>query len=235
MNRKIRSELIQFFSEMVTPEREKLFHMVLQNRTKYITVALENFYQSHNASAVMRSCDCFGVHDMHIIENGNEYAVNPDIALGSSKWVNIIKYNQLNENTLVCYQELRKNGYRIVATTPHMGSKMLDDFNLPDGKIALVFGTELEGLSVFALENADEHLRIQMFGFTESFNVSVSASIILYKLTSELRKSGINWELTNDEKQEILLQWLRQSVRRSKKLEIEFLKRNNYSMPKKND
>ena len=226
MDRKIRSKLIQFFSDMVTPERERLFHMVLQNRTKYITVVLENFYQSHNASAVLRSCDCFGVHEMHIIENGNEYSVNPDIALGSSKWVNIIKYNQLNENTSVCYQELRKNGYRIIATTPHMGSKMLDDFNLLNGKIALVFGTELEGLSEFALENADEHLRIPMFGFTESFNVSVSASIILYKLTSKLRKPGINWELTNDEKQEILLQWLRQSVRRSKILENDFLKKN---------
>ena len=226
MNRTIHSELIQFFSDMVTPERERLFHMMLLNRTKYITVALENFYQSHNASAVLRSCDCFGVHDIHIIENGNEYSINPDIALGSSKWVNIIKYKKLDENTSVCYQELRKKGYRIIATTPHMGSKMLDDFNLLNGKIALVFGTELEGLSEFALENADEHLKIPMFGFTESFNVSVSASIILYKLTSELRKSGINWELTNDEKQEILLQWLRRSVKRSKTLEIEFLKKN---------
>lgn len=225
MNKKIRRELIQFFSNMVTPERERLFHTVLQNRTKYITVVLENFYQSHNASAVMRSCDCFGVHDMHIIENGNEYAVNPDIALGSSKWVNIIKYNQLKENTSVCYQELRKKGYRIIAATPHKGAKMLDDFNLLNGKIALVFGTELEGLSEFALKNADEHLRIPMFGFTESFNVSVSASVILYKLTSELRKSGINWELTSDEKQEILLQWLRQSVKQSKVLENEFFKK----------
>jgi len=225
MNRKIRSELIQLFSNMVTPERERLFHMVLQNRTKYITVALENFYQSHNASAVLRSCDCFGVHDIHIIENGNEYSINPDIALGSSKWVNIIKYNKLDENTSVCYQELRKKGYKIIATTPHMGSKMLDNFNLLNGKIALVFGTELEGLSEFALENADEHLKIPMFGFTESFNVSVSASIILYKLTRELRKSSINWELTNDEKQEILLQWLRRSVKRSKTLEIEFFKK----------
>jgi len=225
MNRKIRSELIQLFSNMVTPERERLFHMVLQNRTKYITVALENFYQSHNASAVLRSCDCFGVHDIHIIENGNEYSINPDIALGSSKWVNIIKYNKLDENTSVCYQELRKKGYKIIATTPHMGSKMLDNFNLLNGKIALVFGTELEGLSEFTLENADEHLKIPMFGFTESFNVSVSASIILYKLTRELRKSSINWELTNDEKQEILLQWLRRSVKRSKTLEIEFFKK----------
>lgn len=226
MNRTIRSELIQFFSDMVTPERERLFHVVLQNRTKYITVALENFYQSHNASAVLRSCDCLGVHDIHIIENGNEYSINPDIALGSSKWVNIIKYNKLDENTSVCYQELRKKGYRIIATTPHMGSKMLDNFNLLNGKIALVFGTELEGLSEFALENADEHLKIPMFGFTESFNVSVSASIILYNLIGELRKSGINWELTNDEKQEILLQWLQRSVKRSKILEIEFLKKN---------
>ena len=226
MNRKTRSVLIQFFSDLVTPERERLFHTVLQNRTKYITVVLENFYQSHNASAVLRSCDCLGIHDIHIIENENEYSINPDIALGSSKWVNIIKYNQLDENTSVCYQELRKKGYRIIATTPHMGSKMLDDFSLLNRKTALVFGTELEGLSEFALENADEHLKIPMFGFTESFNVSVSVSIILYKLTSELRKSGVNWKLTDEENQEIMLQWLRQSVKRSKTLEIEFLKRN---------
>ena len=114
MNSEERSGIIQFFSDMVTPDRKKLFHAVLQKRTKYVTVVLENFYQSHNASAVLRSCDCFGVHDVHIIENGNEYAVNPDIALGSSKWVNIIKYNQLEENTSVCYKSLRKKGYKIV-------------------------------------------------------------------------------------------------------------------------
>jgi tRNA (guanosine-2'-O-)-methyltransferase len=215
----MKNQLIEYLSGFVTENRNKLFHNTIQWRTRYITVALENIFQSHNASAVLRSCDCFGIHDVHIIENSNKYDINPDVALGSNKWLNLIKYNKDENNTVVAIQQLREQGYRIVATTPHKNDVTLNDFDLNKGKVALFFGTELKGLSQQALELADEHVKIPMYGFTESFNISVSAAIILHTLTNKLRlEKSVNWQLTENEKEQILLQWYRNSISKAEKI-----------------
>jgi tRNA (guanosine-2'-O-)-methyltransferase len=208
-------ELVEYLSKYVTPERMALFDRVLENRTRYITVALEDIYQPHNASAVLRSMDCFGVQDAHIIENSNEYHVNPDVALGASKWLNLIKYNQGLNNTRDAIHFLKSENYRIVATTPHKKEVELPDFRIDQGKVALLFGTEMRGLSQTALDMSDEFLRIPMYGFTESYNISVSAAIILYQLKEKLKQSSVDWKLTETEKLEIKLEWLRRSIKRS--------------------
>jgi len=217
------SELIDFLKQFVTDNRHELFDQVLENRTKYITIALEDIYQSQNASAVLRTSDCFGLQDIHIIENRNMYDVNPDVALGSSKWLNLIKYNHTENNTLEAINSLREKGYRIVATTPHNDDVNLEDFDLNKGKVALFFGTELNGLSDLMIENADEYLKIPMVGFTESFNISVSAAIILHHLTSKLRRSDINWQLPSAEKEELMIDWLKKTIKMSSMLVEEFL------------
>lgn len=217
--------LIEFLSGFVTPERLATFSKVLDNRTRYITVVLEDLYQSHNASAVLRTCDCFGIQDVHIIENRNSYSISPDVALGSNKWLTLKKYNCTETNTLDALKTLRDADYRIVATTPHHHDTTPDNFDLKKGKTALVFGTELEGLSETAIKEADEYLRIPMFGFTESFNISVAAAITLYQLTSMLRHSGIHWHLTQEEKTDLKLAWLKISVNRSDSLVREFLEK----------
>ncbi|MFP4621526.1 MAG: TrmH family RNA methyltransferase [Bacteroidales bacterium] len=216
-------KLVKYLSEYVTPERLALFETVLEHRTRFITVVLEDIYQPHNASAVLRSMDCFGVQDAHIIENSNEYRVNPDVALGASKWLNLIKYNQSEDNTRSAIHSLRSKNYRIVATTPHKKEVELPDFRIEDGKIALLFGTEMRGLSQIAQDMADEFLSIPMYGFTESFNISVSAAIILYHLKEKLKKSTVDWKLTEEEKQHIKLEWLKGSIKRSDLIIKKFL------------
>src|SRR6185312_4838580 len=105
----IKSELLGHLSQFVTEERKKRFEEVLQNRTRHIAIALEDIYQPHNASAVLRSCDCFGIQDVHIIENENKYTVNPDVALGSEKWLTLQRYN--DEQSLDnCINTLRAKG-----------------------------------------------------------------------------------------------------------------------------
>lgn len=217
--------LIDYLSKFVTEERLKTFDKVLDCRTRYITVVLEDLYQPHNASAVLRSCDCFGIQDVHIVENRNTYSINPDVTLGSNKWLSLKKYNRKESNTLEAYRSLRNRGYRIIATTPHTEDTTLEGFDLDRGKLALVFGTELEGLSEIAIQEADEYMRIPMFGFTESFNISVSAAIILYHLSNRLRNSTIPWELTQKEKTELKLTWLKRSIKKSDNLVREFLAR----------
>lgn len=223
----VRRELIQHLKQFVTDNRLEVFEKVLNNRTRYITVALEDIYQSQNASAVLRTSDCFGLQDIHIIENKNQYNINPDVTLGSSKWLNLKKYNKQENNTIEAINSLRGNGYRIVATTPHSKDVDLENFDLTRGKVALFFGTELQGLSELMIENADEYLKIPMYGFTESFNISVSAAIILHHLTGKLRSSEIDWRMNGDEKEELMFQWLKRTIKSSSMLIQEFLSKKN--------
>ncbi len=221
----MKEELIKYLVENITENRNALFDKVIEDRTRYITVVLEDIYQPHNASAVLRSCDCFGVHDVHIIENRNEFTVSQDVALGSSKWLNINKYSGQENNTRDAIRKLKKQGYRIVATTPHTNDVELYDFDVKKGKAAIVFGTELTGISDIVKEEADEFVRIPMYGFTESFNISVSAALVLQHLAHQIRATNINWQLADDEKTEIKLDWLRSTVKSAPLIEQEFYKR----------
>jgi len=223
-------KLIEHLSQFITDRRVRLFDTLLDQRTRYITLVLEDIYQAHNASAVLRSCECFGIQDVHIIENRNQYRISPDVALGANKWLNLCRYNQLAENTLPAIESLKSKGYRIVATTPHKNDCSLNDFNLHQGKVALLFGSELKGLSPLAMSVADEFVKIPMMGFTESLNISVTAALFIHHLTGRLRKdTSINWALTPEEKQEIKLVWLKNSIKKSALIEKAFLDDQNIS------
>ena len=218
-------ELIEYLSNCLTPERHDLFNRILEQRTRYLTVVLEDIFQPQNASAVLRTVDCFGLHDVHVIENRNNFNVDREVAMGASKWLNVKKYYEEENNSLAAIRNLREQGYRIVATTPHKGDTNLEDFDLSEGKTALFFGTELTGISDIVKDEADEFLKIPMHGFTESFNISVSAAIILHHLTLQLRSiPGINWRLSDDEKAEIKLSWVRRTLKRSELLEERYHK-----------
>lgn len=199
-------------------ERLEVLLSSLRFRTRYLTVCLEDIYQSQNASAVLRSCDAFGIQDIHIIEDKNKYQTNPMVTRGSSKWLNLYKYNQGANPSLEAIANLKKKGYRIVATTPHIGDTSLECFDLSRGKVALIFGTELTGISPTIEQNADEFLKIPMCGFVESLNISVSAAVILHYLTLKLRNMNISWQLSRDEQESLLLQWLKISIRESDKI-----------------
>jgi tRNA (guanosine-2'-O-)-methyltransferase len=217
------TELLEYLSAVVTPERLSLYDKVIENRTNYITVVLEDIFQPQNASAVLRTCDCFGIQNIHVIENRNQFQVDTEVAMGSSKWVTVNTYNKIKDNSLKAVKKLKKDGYRIVATSPHSTDVDLPDFDISKGKLALVFGSELPGISEIINHHADEFLRIPMFGFTESFNISVSAAIILYQLTQKLHNSAtIDWHLTEEEKVELKIQWIKNSVKKSTLIEKRF-------------
>lgn len=218
------NELIDYLKTFVSERRYDLIEKVLNERTRYVTVVLEDIYQSQNASAVLRSCDCFGIHDIHVIENSNEYNINPDVAMGSSKWLDINKYNELENNTLAAINNLKSKGYRIVATSPNTNEIKLPEFDLGKGKAAFFFGTELTGLSDVVLDNADEFVTVPMYGFTESFNISVCAALVMSHLTSELRKSDIDWKLTDKEYKDIKIDWLKKSIKSGEDIVDRFLK-----------
>lgn len=214
-------DFLQHLLSFVSENKQQKFDEVLEQRTRHVTVVLEDIFQPHNASAVLRSCDCFGVQDVHIIENRNKYNVNPHIAVGSAKWLNLNYHNQQEENTVACINSLKEKGYTVVATTPHKDDVLLPELPI-DKPIALLFGTEMEGLTDTALAHADTYMRIPMYGFTESFNISVSAALCLQSITERMRNSDINWQLTDEEKDEIKLEWAKKVIRNWKGYEKEY-------------
>ncbi|HZL11375.1 MAG TPA: RNA methyltransferase, partial [Prolixibacteraceae bacterium] len=215
--------LIEFLSEFITTERLALFNKILSLRTNYLTVVLEDIFQTQNASAVLRSADCFGIQNVHVIENRNKFQVNADVVRGASNWVSVNHYNEESMNTVNAIRKLKQDGYRIIATSPHEHDVDLETFDLEKGKAAFIFGTERPGLTDIAKNEADEFMKIPMVGFTESLNLSVSVAVTMHHLTHKLRSHpSIHWQLTDDEKQKLLLNWLRMSIKRADLLEKKF-------------
>ena len=207
-----RSEQIMYLKTFITETRFNRFISVLQNRTRYVSIVLEDVFQGHNASAVLRSCDCFGIQDVYLIENRNSFKVNDEVAMGSSQWLSIYRYKEPGiNNTSWCFDTLKKRGYRIVGTSPHAKAVSIQELSI-DTPLALVFGAEKEGLSEYAMRHVDESVYIPMYGFTESFNISVSAALCMYELSRRLRASDIDYHLSENEKEGILLEWLKHSI-----------------------
>ena len=206
--------LIPFLSEFISERRLSIIRNVLEQRTRYVTVLLEDIYQSQNASAVLRTCECLGIQDIHVVENKNKYHYHPGVAMGAGKWVHLYKYNQHENNSLKAIEYLKSNHYRIVATVPGENCISLEDFNIEKGKFAIIFGSEINGISKDIRDRADELLTIPMYGFTESFNISVSTAIILYHLMGRIKKSDINWSLSEEERAVLFLEWLKASVKK---------------------
>ncbi|KKN98326.1 hypothetical protein LCGC14_0148600 [marine sediment metagenome] len=201
-------KLLAYLEEIISEKRKERFTEILNERTDYITVAVEDVFQMHNTSAVVRSCESFGVQTAHLIEGKYGQRLDEEIAMGAQKWVDIKRY----KDSKAVIDTLRGQGYKIVATSPHANSSLLQDFEI-DSKTALFFGTENKGLSDYVLENADAYLKIPMVGFTESLNISVSAAIILQHLTSKLKASDIDWRLTEEERLERRLDWTKKSIK----------------------
>ena len=220
MNKK---ELLPQLLNMISDNKNELFEQVIHQRTKHLSIIIENMYQEQNASAVIRTADCLGVQDIHIIENSNELKINPDISLGSNKWMNIVQHCDEENNTLACINKLKADGYVIAATSPHKDDMLISELPV-NQKTALMFGTEMTGLSDVALENADVFVKIPMYGFTESFNLSVSAGICMYDFIHRVKNSDTTWQLSEEEKIDTLFEWAKRTIHESDKVIEHLLK-----------
>ncbi|MFK8060122.1 MAG: TrmH family RNA methyltransferase [Polaribacter sp.] len=221
----IDKKLLEYFEGYLTEKRKTLFKKVLEDRTRHFTVVLEDIYQPHNASAVVRTADIFGIQDVHAIENKYTNKVSRHVAKGSQKWITSKRYKSDGDNTKICLDNLHEKGYQIIATTPHNDSCLLQDFDITK-KTAFVFGVEAEGVSDYIMENADGFLKIPMVGFTESLNISVAAAIILQDVTTKLRNSDVNWQLSQEEKEILYFNWVKKTIKKVDKIESHYYKNN---------
>ncbi len=210
---------IEYLEKFVTEQRKQTFKEVLDKRTRYFTVALEDLYQMHNISAVVRSCDVFGLQDLHIIQKKYDPKLSHSIAKGAEKWLDIHKYT----DTIDAVRQLKNKGYRIVATTPHTNDVLLEEFDISK-PAAFFFGVEKDGLSETLLQEADEYLKIPMFGFTESLNISVATALIMHSVSTRLRKTSLPWQLSPEEKRIIYRQWLEKSIKSIELIKKDYFK-----------
>ncbi len=203
-------DLLTYLETYLTEQRKDRFKQVLSERTRHFTVVTEDVYQLHNTSAVIRSCDVFGIQDLHVVEEKVSKRIDKEIAMGAQKWVSLYRYNSITD----CMNTLKNSGYQIIATTPHDNSTMLHEFDISK-KSAFFFGKENEGLSDKVMKEADGFLKIPMYGFTESLNISVSAAIILQDVVSRLKQSDVNWQLKEEEIPQIELEWAKRTIKAS--------------------
>lgn len=200
--------LLEHLKSFLTERRRDLFQKVLSERTRHFTVVTEDVYQMHNTSAVMRSCDVFGIQDLHVVEEHLGKKMDREIAMGAQKWVNLYRYPKVED----CISYLKKLDYQIIATTPHNDSQLLADFDVTQ-KTAFFFGRENDGVSDTVMQAADGYLKIPMYGFTESLNISVSAAIILQEVVTKLKQTEILWQLSDAEKQVLEMEWTKKTIR----------------------
>lgn len=207
-------DYLAFLENILTENRKTKFLKVLENRTKHFTVVVEDVFQMHNASAVMRSCEVFGIQELNVIEQRYGKSIDKEIAMGAQKWVDINTYDSISN----CVDTMKNKGYQIIATTPHENDCLMEDFDISKPS-ALFFGTERDGLSEEILQKSDGFLKIPMVGFTESLNISVSAAIIIQNLTNRLRRSDIDWHLSEEEILEKRLAWVKSSIKDIRRIE----------------
>ena len=217
---------VDYLKDFITNERWDTFTEKIENRTKYITLILEDIFHEHNISACMRSADCFGIQDVHIIENSHIFKDNTEISMGASKWLTLTRHNNKKNNTIHTIHNLKTQGYQILAASPHNSNIDLFDNSLISGKTAILFGSELNGCSKEAIKLADKIVKIPMYGFTESFNISVAVALTLQQLIYKLRNSNIKWKLDDNEKNIVILNWLRNSIKSSEIIEKKYEKNN---------
>ncbi len=210
-------DLLTYLEGFLTDKRKNLFQTVLNERTRHFSVVLEDIYQQHNASAVIRTCDIFGVQDVHTIENMYTNKVSRHVAKGSQKWITLNRFKEDTNNTKNCLDNLKEKGYQIIGTTPHNDSCLLADFDITK-KSAFVFGVEKDGISDYVKENADGFLKIPMVGFTESLNISVAAAIILQEVTTKLRKTTMDWQLSDKERELLYFDWVKKTIKNVDKI-----------------
>ncbi len=206
-------DLFNHLQSFLTERRMALFKEVLNKRTRHFTVVTEDVYQLHNTSAVMRTCDVFGIQDLYVVEELAGKRIDKEIAMGAQKWVSLQRRSSIQE----CIAEVKEKGYRVIATTPHHDAHNLHDFDVTQ-KAAFFFGKESDGLSDIVMEAADGYLKIPMYGFTESLNISVSAAIILQQVVTKLKQTEIGWQLSEEEKLEIEFEWMKRTIKSHKKI-----------------
>ncbi|MGC4038098.1 MAG: RNA methyltransferase [Chitinophagaceae bacterium] len=190
----------------MTPEREDRLGSVLNKRQNDITVVLENVFDPHNISAVMRTCDAVGIQEIYVLNNRipRHKKWGTKSSSSAAKWLTIHQFTDIEE----CFVSLRKKYNKIFAT--HLSSSSVDLYELDfTDKIALVFGNEHSGVSEEVLPLVDGNFIIPQVGIIKSLNISVACAVTLYEAFRQKNNAGHfnQRKLSETETQQLWHEW----------------------------
>jgi tRNA (guanosine-2'-O-)-methyltransferase len=223
MDKIIKEKLWEYLCSYLTENKKTKIEQISANRSNYLTIALEDINEPKDASAVIRTCECFGIQEINIIENQNRYKINPDVTMGSSKWTNINHFKKSEQNnSKICLQNLRVKGYKIVGMVNNEIGTPIEKIPL-DKKYAFVFADEGKDLSEYVVDNSDFTARVSTYGFTGSFNLSAYVAVVIHNFTTRLNQSQIGWKLNNEEILDLKIKWVKKVLKSSELLEKKFL------------
>lgn len=212
-------QIYDHLRQFLTDERVQAIEKFAASSSGFILPVLEDVYQFRNAAAIIRSVEACGFHQVVAMEKRNEFDPNLEVTKGAENWVQVEKM----PHSLESLQEIRNRGYRLVAVSPEWNAVSLPDFEITE-PVALIFGTEWQGVSENFLEFCDETVAIPMYGFTGSFNVSVAAAICMYELKQKLIKTGIPHFLPEEKQLNLKIRWTLNSIKSGQQILEKFLR-----------
>ncbi len=228
-----KAELTAYMNTFMRDERRDKLNNVLDNRTTHFCVAMEDLFYERNSGAIIRTADGYGIQNIHVIEPRDSFKskVTNIISKGAEKWVTKTQHDDIKNGAKMCIDELRSQGYQIVATTPHKDGHTIHDFDISK-KSAFFLGAEKTGISDIVMEEADDYIAMPIYGFTESYNVSVANGILLHELINRLRNSDIHWHLSEEERSDLFLDWTMKSINSSDMIADKFMEEQGWEIPK---
>lgn len=197
-----------YLKQFLTPERLEKIEQKSHESSDFVLPIMEDVYQFRNAAAIVRSAEACAFHKIVALESKNVFEPNLQVTKGADTWVEV----QKQPHDLKTLEKIKAQGYRLVAVSPENNATSLPDFHITQ-PVALVFGTEWQGVSDNFLDYCDETLAIPMYGFTQSFNVSVAAALCMYDLKQKLIRSGIDYQLNEEKRLQLMIRWAVNSIR----------------------
>ena len=212
----------EYLQRFLTEERLRKIEHFAPESSDFVLPVLEDVYQFRNAAAIVRSVEACGFHKVVALQEENNFEPNLKVTKGADTWVEVEKLPRNMES----FQKIKDKGYKIVVVSLENNAKMLPDYEITE-PIALVFGTEMEGVSQEILDFADETLAIPMYGFTRSFNVSVAASLCMYELKQKLMKSNIDYKLNDEKLLKMKIRWAVNSIKSGEQILAKYVRENS--------
>lgn len=214
--------IYEYLQQFLTSERLQKIEYFSAQSSDYVLPIMEDVYQFRNAAAIVRSAEACGFHKIVALEKINVFEPNLEVTKGADTWVEVEKLPAKIDSL----KEIKNRGYKIVAVSPEKEATPLPEFQINE-PVALTFGTEWEGVTEEILDFADETLAIPMYGFTQSFNVSVAAAICFYELKQKLIQQKIPHFLDDEKSLRMKIRWAVNSIRSGSQILNQYLRNIN--------
>ncbi|ANF49779.1 rRNA methyltransferase [Chryseobacterium glaciei] len=216
------AKTFEYLKQFLTDERLRKIDHFSPESSDFVLPVMDDVYQFRNAAAIIRSVEACGFHKVVAMEEENVFDPNLTVTKGAETWVEVEKMPK-NIDSL---QKIKDRGYKILAVSLEKNAVMLPDYQITE-PIALVFGTEMAGVSEEVIDFADETLAIPMFGFTRSYNVSVAAGICMYELKQKLINSNLDYKLSDEKLLKMKIRWAVNSMQSGQQIFQKYLRDNN--------